>query len=99
MPAAFFITPALTRTASEASERIPPTTGITDDMVNFVGKRIMKITVERFSDTHETCQSFGRVRPKGGDYFKTITIKMSNGKEFYICGEDALFDGYMNVWE
>ena len=70
-----------------------------DNAVNFVGKRIMKITVERFSDAHETCQSLGGVRPKGGDYFKTITIKMSNGKEFYICGEDALFDGYMNVWE
>ena len=70
-----------------------------DDMVDFVGKRIKRITVERFSDAHETCQFLGGVRPKGGDYFKTITIKMSNGKEFYICGEDALFDGYMNVWE
>ena len=69
-----------------------------DDMVEFVGKRIKKITVERFSDAHETCQFLGSARPKGGDYFKTITIQMSNGKEFHICGEDALIDGYMNVW-
>ena len=70
-----------------------------DDMVNFVGKRIKKITVEKFSDAHETRQSLGGTRPKGGDYFKTISVQMSNGKAFYICAEDPLFDGYMNVWE
>jgi hypothetical protein len=40
----------------------------------------------------------GGVRPDGGDYFKKITVQMENGKSFYICGEDALFDGYMDVW-
>ena len=68
------------------------------DDVEFVGKRIKNIKVERFSEAHETCQSLGRARPDGGDYFKTITVEMSNGKSFYICGEDALFDGYMDVW-
>jgi len=70
-----------------------------DNEVDFVGKRIKKISVERFSDAHETCQLLGGTRPKGGDYFKTITVHMSNGKAFYICGEDALCDGYMDVWE
>ena len=36
MPAAFFISPALTSTASEASDKIPPTTGTTEEMVTFV---------------------------------------------------------------
>ena len=70
-----------------------------DDHVDFVGKRIKNISVERFSDAHETCQNLGGARPEGGDYFKTITVQMSNGKSFYICGEDALMDGYMDVWE
>lgn len=69
-----------------------------DDM-GFINGSIKNITVERFSDEHETHPSLGGVRPKGGDYFGTITVQMSNGKEFCICGEDALLDGYMNVWE
>jgi len=66
-----------------------------DDYVDFVGKRIKRIEVERFSDAFEDCET---IRPKGGDYFKTITVFMSNGKHFHICGEDAMYDGYMNVY-
>jgi len=70
-----------------------------DDRVDFVGKRIKKISVERFSDAHETCQALGGVRPKGGDYFKTITVYLENGKKFYISGMSADYDGYVSVWD
>lgn len=69
-----------------------------DNYVDFVGKRIKRIDVERFSEAHETWQGIGGMRPKGGDYFKTITVHMTNGKHFHICGEDALYDGYMSLW-
>lgn len=69
-----------------------------DDM-GFIGGQIKDIIVRRFSDKHMTHPSLGRVRPEGGDYFSKITVQMSNGKDFYICGADAIFDGYMDVWE
>ena len=70
-----------------------------DKEVAFVGKRIERIIVERFFEEHETSPALGGIRPNGGDYFKTITVQMSNGKAFYICGEEALCDGYMDIWE
>ena len=70
-----------------------------DDKTEFVGKRITNILVNRFSGEHETHPDLGGVRPKGGDYFAAITVELSNGNSFSICAEDALFDGYMTVWE
>jgi zinc transporter ZupT len=39
MPTPFFTTPAPTRTASDASDRIPPTTGTIPERVSFVAFR------------------------------------------------------------
>ena len=67
------------------------------DSVDFVGKKIESIDVECFSKAHETCEIPGGERPDGGDYFSSITVKLTDGSSFYFYGEEAEADGYMSV--
>jgi len=64
---------------------------------DFVGEKITDITVNRFSFEHETHPALGGIRKQGGDYFGEITVHLTNEKSFSFCGEDAIFDGYMDV--
>ena len=65
----------------------------------YIGCRISSVEVERFSEQFEINPSTGETRPDGGDYFSKITIHLDDGRKFYICAEDALFDGYMTIWD
>lgn len=59
--------------------------------------RIEGYEIEKFSEEYEINPSTGTTRPKGGDYFKKITFKLSNGKKLCICAEDAEVDGYCEI--
>ena len=65
----------------------------------YIGTKIVDITVQRFSEEFEINGATGETRPEGGDYFKAITVHLEGGKQFHICGEDAIIDGYMVVWD
>ena len=60
--------------------------------------RIEDFEIERFSEEYEINPSSGTVRPNGGDYFKKITLNLSNGKKLCICAEDSETDGYCDIW-
>lgn len=60
--------------------------------------RIVGYEIEKFSEEYETNPSEGTVRPEGGDYFKQITLELSNGRKLCICAIDAEVDGYCNIW-
>ena len=60
--------------------------------------RIESFNIERFSEEYEINPSSVTLRPAGGDYFKRITLKLSNGKELCICAEDSETDGYCDIW-
>ena len=59
--------------------------------------RIEGYEIEKFSEEYEINPSTGTTRPKGGDYFKKITFKLSNGKKLCICAEDVEVDGYCEI--
>lgn len=60
--------------------------------------RIDGYEIERFTEEYEIDPSTSTTRPNGGDYFKQITLKLSNGKKLCICAEDSEVDGYCNIW-
>lgn len=60
--------------------------------------RIKDFEIERFSEEYEVNPSSGTVRPDGGDYFKSITLNLSNGKKLCICTQDSVVDGYCDIW-
>lgn len=60
--------------------------------------RIEDFEIERFTEEYEINPAVGTVRPGGGDYFKKITLNLSNGKKLCICAEDTIFDGYCDIW-
>ena len=65
----------------------------------FIGCRIADVTVERFSEEFEINAATGETRPEGGDYFKKITVHLEDGRRFYICADDAISDGYIEIWD
>lgn len=36
--------------------------------------------------------------PAGGDYFNQINIVLKNGVTIYLAAEEAIFDGYADIW-
>lgn len=60
--------------------------------------RIKDYKIEKFSEEYEINPSVGISRPEGGDYFKNITFKLSNGRNLCVCAEDAEVDGYCEIW-
>ena len=65
----------------------------------YIDVKIVDVTVQRFAEEFEINGATGETRPEGGDYFKVITVHLEGGRQFYICGEDAIVDGYMVVWD
>lgn len=64
----------------------------------FLGCKVTDIKLDRFSHSYEIDASTGECRPDGGDYFSVISIDFDNGDTLHICGADALYDGYIEVW-
>lgn len=69
-----------------------------DDEFPFLNCKVEDISVKRFSHSFEINASTGERRPDGGDYFSVISIDFDNGYTLHICGADALYDGYIEVW-
>ena len=68
------------------------------DDLPLCGVPISDITLRKFSHEFEINASTGETRPDGGDYFSTIVCDMENGKILCIRAEDAMFDGYVDIW-
>lgn len=66
--------------------------------LDIANSRIDGYEIERFSEEYEINPSTGTSRPHGGDYFKKITLNLSNNKKLCICAEDAEVDGYCEIW-
>ena len=66
--------------------------------LDITNSRIEGFEIERFSDEYEINPSSCTVRPQGGDYFREITFKLSNGKQLFICAQDSVTDGHCDVW-
>lgn len=69
---------------------------VENTMIPALGEKIAAIEVERHSEQFEIRPWDGETRPAGGDYFKTITVRMENGEAFYICGDPY---GYEEIWD
>ncbi len=61
-----------------------------------MGQKVKKVSVGRHSDRYEDYPN--SERPEGGDYFSWIEIKLEDGTVLHIYAEDALYDGYVDVW-
>jgi hypothetical protein len=60
--------------------------------------KIVRVTVDRFSNAFECNPCTGEMRPEGGDYFSTIRLFLDSGITLCFCGEDSISDGYMDMW-
>ncbi len=60
--------------------------------------RIEGFEIGRLVGEYEINPSSGTVRPDNEDYFKKVTFKLSNGNNLCICAEDAISDGYCDIW-
>lgn len=65
----------------------------------YINCKIIDIEVERFSEEFEINPSTRKTRPKGGDYFRTITVHLEGGNKFHICALSAISDGGTIVWD
>lgn len=70
-----------------------------DMLFPYIGRSVKDAALERFSEEFEINGATGETRPDGGDYFKTIAVFFDNGMQFFICGQDAMDDGYMRLWD
>lgn len=77
----------------------PTYTAMEDEFFPYANCKISDISIERFSKAFEINPVTEEMRPEGGDYFKTITVYLENGKKFYISGMSADYDGYVSVWD
>jgi hypothetical protein len=59
---------------------------------------IEDIEVTRFDSEFEINPSTGKTRPKGGDYFSVIALRLKDNKKLCICAQDSMSDGYMDIW-
>ena len=61
-----------------------------------MGQKIKKVKIGRHSDRYEDYPN--SERPEGGDYFSWIEIRLEDGSVLHIYAEDAISDGYVDVW-
>lgn len=59
---------------------------------------VKDIRILRFNSEFEINSSTGETRPDGGDYFSELIIDLHNDIKLHIGAEDAIVDGYMDVW-
>lgn len=64
----------------------------------FIGKKIVDIQVDRFSEGFEMNPATGELHPDGGDYFSVITVFLDDGSCFHVCAADFIYDGYIETW-
>ena len=69
-----------------------------DEEFPYIGNVIEDIDVDCFSSEFEINPSTRETRPKGGDYFSTITVYLDDDKEFYICAASPICDGGIEVY-
>lgn len=70
---------------------------------NFNYDSIHEFKVNSFSHEYEKWISNGNTSsmitiPAGGDYFDKITIVLKNNIKIFIQAEDAMSDGYCDIW-
>ena len=60
---------------------------------------MLLVMMEIFYNISNFDSYFVSITGKKKYYFSKITIHLDDGRKFYICAEDALFDGYMTIWD